>query len=272
MTDGDAGDRAGEVELPAVLPRDVGVVVLYGGSFDPVHRGHVELSRAAAEAWAQRAGCAVVRWFVPASRSPHKAMATMFDGAMRVELLKIALRAEPDAQVWDDELRRAAGAGSHATGVESYSIDTATRARGALDHAGRADVSLRWLMGEDQALALHRWKDAHRLVRVAPPLIIRRAGMGWADALDGAVGLSGGCAAGARGGPDAWSDTLMERLRATRAWSAGELDELRGGVVQTGAMDVSSSDVRTWLGDPIAHWRELKEALPAGILERIQRK
>jgi len=238
-------------ELPTALPRagNAGCVLLFGGSFDPVHRGHVALSRAAASAWAERTGAEVVRWFVPASRSPHKAHATMFDGPTRIELLNIALRSERDAAVWDDELRRAAQLPEDVT--QSFSIDTATRARRGLDSAGRAEVSLRWLMGEDQALSLHRWKDAHALIQLAPPVIMRRRGAANTPA------------------SAATADDLIERLRAAHAWSDAELHTLREGVVQIEVMDVSSSEVRTWLGDPHAYERQLDAALPPGVLQRI---
>ncbi len=233
-----------------------GIVLLFGGSFDPVHRGHVELSHAAAAALATRTGRSVVRWFVPAHRSPHKGEATMFDGSTRVELLRIALAGEAGATVWTDELDR--GAAAAALGEESarsYSIDTATRARAALDEAGHADVALRWLMGEDQALALHRWKDAHRLVAIAPPVIMRRAMSGGTLAVQSSI--------------DGGARTLDDALRATGAWSDAELAVLREGVVQTPTIDVSSTTIRRWLADAASHRDELRASLPPGVLEKL---
>jgi nicotinate (nicotinamide) nucleotide adenylyltransferase len=242
------------------MPSAGGLVLLFGGSFDPVHRGHVELSRAAAVSLAGRSGRSVVRWFIPAHRSPHKAEATMFDGPARAELLRIALAGEDDAIVWTDELDR------HSTALvrghepaQSYSIDTATRARAALDIAGRTDVGLRWLMGADQALALHRWKDAHRLVAIAPPVILRRI------AAPGVAGV-------AQAAPVSLDDdvrALSDELRATGAWTDAELAVLREGVIDTPWIDVSSTTIRRWLANAGAHRDELRASLPPGVLARL---
>src|SRR5262245_873479 len=87
--------------------RRVGV---YGGSFDPVHAGHVHVARQAQRAFALDA---VV--FVPAAQPPHKPGRVLASPQDRVAMLEIALRGEPSWRVTTLEFERSG---------PSYTIDT----------------------------------------------------------------------------------------------------------------------------------------------------
>src|SRR5271154_134691 len=83
---------------------------LFGGSFDPVHVGHLLVARAAREeAELDRI------FFIPAAQSPFKAAATSASGVERGRLLRLALAGDTTAEVDDRELRR---------GGISFSINT----------------------------------------------------------------------------------------------------------------------------------------------------
>jgi nicotinate-nucleotide adenylyltransferase len=134
---------------------------IYGGTFDPVHLGHLLLARDALE---QCRLDAIL--FVPCAQSPLKSHRARADDDQRVALLKAALRGEPRFWLSRCELDRPA---------PSYSVDTAREIHEAFPHA-----QLFWLLGHDQWEQLDRWREPaelRRLVRfirfprgaVAPP-------------------------------------------------------------------------------------------------------
>jgi nicotinate-nucleotide adenylyltransferase len=130
---------------------------LFGGSFDPVHLGHLLAAQAARE----EAGLSRV-FFIPAAQSPFKPAARPAPAAERLRLLRLALAADTCAEIDDQEIRR---------GGISYSIDT-VRA-----YAGRfPGAELFYLIGGDQTAQLHLWREAGELARLAQFLIIPRPG------------------------------------------------------------------------------------------------
>lgn len=121
---------------------------LYGGSFDPVHSGHVRVARLALE----RLG--LDRLLVlPAAVSPFKTDAAPAGGYDRLALLTAAFAGMgPRVTVDDRELRR---------GGVSYAIDT-VREIGS-EHPG---AELHFIVGEDSVEGLARWREAEELKRL----------------------------------------------------------------------------------------------------------
>lgn len=119
---------------------------LFGGSFDPIHAGHLAIAAAAQEqADLQR----VV--FLPANRSPFKqAGSGLFSGEVRMQLLRAAVADLPWAEVSDLDLRLPAPSWS-------YRLVEAFRAQCPEDE-------LFWLLGTDQWEQLHRWAGYDYLV------------------------------------------------------------------------------------------------------------
>jgi nicotinate-nucleotide adenylyltransferase len=132
-------------------------VGLFGGSFDPVHLGHLLAAQAARE----EAGLNRL-FFIPAARSPFKPAAQPVPGAERLRLLRLALAGDEAAEVDDQEIRR---------GGISYSIDTLRAYRGKFPTA-----ELFYLIGGDQPAQLPLWRDAGELARLAQFLVIPRPG------------------------------------------------------------------------------------------------
>jgi len=132
-------------------------IAMFGGTFDPVHLGHVHMARLAKEA----ADLDEVR-FMPCRISPHKIGRATAPAEDRVEMLRLATKGLPWAKVEDYEL----------TGPEpSYSYLTAE----ALS-AREPDAEWFWLMGGDQWEALPRWKHPERLAAVVNFLVLARGG------------------------------------------------------------------------------------------------
>jgi nicotinate-nucleotide adenylyltransferase len=136
-------------------------VLLFGGSFDPVHRGHVELTLAAARAWGGADAWSV---FVPAARSPHKDRGPAAD-RHRVEMLRLGLRGRRNWWIWTQELQ---DAGLN-PGEPSYWADT-WAISGEVFRGERA-----FLIGTDQALSMHRWRRYDEFWRDA--VVMRRGGL-----------------------------------------------------------------------------------------------
>jgi nicotinate-nucleotide adenylyltransferase len=122
---------------------------IYGGTFDPVHLGHLVAARDALE---QARLDAVL--FVPCARSPHKRGAPRTTDVQRLSLLRLALKEEPRFWLSRCELERPA---------PSSSIDTVREIQEAFPRA-----ALFWLIGADQLPRLdqwHRWEDLRREVK-----------------------------------------------------------------------------------------------------------
>ncbi|RMH28243.1 MAG: nicotinate (nicotinamide) nucleotide adenylyltransferase [Planctomycetota bacterium] len=154
MPPGDPADWS--IDPP--VPGDARLVLVYGGAFDPPHRGHVEPALAARDAVG-------ADWivYVPASAPPLRDAAPVASGADRMRMLRRALAGRDRASVCDAELAR---------GGVSYTIDTLRLVRDRLPAGAR----LRLLIGADQARQFHNWRDADEILRLAEPVVMVRGG------------------------------------------------------------------------------------------------
>ena len=133
-------------------PRKIG---LFGGTFDPVHLGHLHLAGLARDAL----GLDEVR-FLPCPVSPHKSDSAPVSGEDRCEMLRLATAGLPWAVVDDLELRQAGPAYSYLTAetlAEKFPL-----------------ARLFWIMGGDQWDALPRWKNPQRLAALAEFAVLAR--------------------------------------------------------------------------------------------------
>ncbi|MGZ4961466.1 MAG: nicotinate (nicotinamide) nucleotide adenylyltransferase [Limisphaerales bacterium] len=130
---------------------------LFGGSFDPVHLGHLLVAQAAREE------LELDRiFFIPAAHSPFKAQSHASPANDRLRLLRLALQGCAWAEVDDQEIRR---------GGVSYSIDTVR------DYLQRfPKVTLFYLIGADNVATLPKWREANELARLTEFVVIPRPG------------------------------------------------------------------------------------------------
>jgi nicotinate-nucleotide adenylyltransferase len=130
---------------------------VFGGTFDPVHLGHLRLA-----ANCQQQAQLDEVWFVPANHQPHKPDGPAASGEDRAAMLRLATGAAGGYVVWTGELER---------GGVSYTVDTlreiARLAPGA---------ELFFLMGADSLADLPHWREARAVCELAVPLVVRRAG------------------------------------------------------------------------------------------------
>jgi len=130
---------------------------LFGGSFDPVHLGHLLVAQAAMEA------LSLLRlYFIPVAQSPFKPVSQPALGAERLRLLRLALAGKANCEVDDREIQ---------LGGISYSVDT-------LRQYARLypNVELFYLIGADNVANLPKWRDAAELARLAEFVAIPRPG------------------------------------------------------------------------------------------------
>ena len=133
-------------------PRKIGI---FGGTFDPVHLGHLHLASLAKEALALDE----VR-FLPCQVSPHKTGTTPASGPDRLEMLHLATAGLPWAVVDDFELRE---------NGPSFSFHTAEAMAARFPGA-----RLFWMMGGDQWDALPHWKNPERLASFVEFAVLSR--------------------------------------------------------------------------------------------------
>ena len=130
-------------------------IALFGGTFDPVHEGHLFIARSAFE----QCGLDQVI-FLPCRHSPHKSAASTATVEQRLEMLHLATAGTPWMSVDDFD----------AVGSEPpYSYLTAGHFAEKFPEA-----SLFWIMGCDQWNALPRWKHPEILARLVTFLVFAR--------------------------------------------------------------------------------------------------
>ena len=138
-------------------------VGIYGGTFSPVHNGHV----AAAKAFMEQMWLDIL-YIIPTGVTPHKTMKGDATAADRLEMCRLAFEGMEGVIVSDLEMRREG---------KSYTVDTL---RELYDPDGRLFL----LMGTDMLLTLDRWREPEEIFRLCYPVYVRRE----EDAdLDGAI-------------------------------------------------------------------------------------
>ncbi len=121
-------------------------VGLFGGSFNPIHFGHLR----SAEEQREALGLDLV-YFVPASSPPHKTEGGLAPAEHRLQMVRLATKGNRHFMVSDVEIKRAG---------QSYTIDTVRFFLATL----RQPSALFLLMGADQFNELDTWKNADELV------------------------------------------------------------------------------------------------------------
>ena len=131
---------------------------ILGGTFDPVHIGHLIIAQEAAAVL----GLDEV-WFLPTGRPWMKEGSAVTDSGHRVAMLRLALECSAGFKVSTAEVDR--------PGL-SYTVDTLT----ALLEGEAMGASLFFILGMDSLETLHRWKEPHRLFDMCTLVAMSRPG------------------------------------------------------------------------------------------------
>ncbi len=141
--------------VPDFSPAEKEPLIIFGGSFDPVHVGHIAMLRAAMEA--VRATRAII---LPVYQSPHKIGQPSADARHRLAMLQLALNGLPGVSISEIELNAA---------KPVYTYDSLQ-----LIHAHHLDDQLVLVIGMDQLRALHQWYRAADILKHVRLLILPR--------------------------------------------------------------------------------------------------
>jgi len=138
-------------------------IALFGGTFDPIHSGHVAVARAAERRF--HLDCV---YFIPSSRPPHKAAAELCAYEHRFAMVALACSAHPR---FVPSLAEASMNG--ASGQIFYSIDTVRHFRQQYNRPGDR---IYFIMGADSFLDLRAWNDYTELLQLCDFVVANRPG------------------------------------------------------------------------------------------------
>jgi nicotinate-nucleotide adenylyltransferase len=223
---------------------------LFGGSFDPIHHGHLALARAAKERY--QLGRI---YFVPASVPPHKQKQPLSPYFHRYAMVVLATTGE---KAFVPSLLEAPGAatgnrpGDKNQPAANYSIDTVERLKQSLKKID----SLFFLIGMDAFADIAKWREPEALLRECEFIVASRPGYSLADV----------------------ANALPEKLRPTRAVSQPFAKQpAKGDLVLRGATvhlldGVHQAVSATAIREAVAAKKPLRKFVDAGVEEYIKKE
>ncbi|PJA98782.1 MAG: nicotinate (nicotinamide) nucleotide adenylyltransferase [Ignavibacteriales bacterium CG_4_9_14_3_um_filter_30_11] len=128
-------------------------VGIFGGTFDPIHLGHLICAQYVFE---NRDLEKII--FIPSKISPHKKYITTAESHHRLEMIKLAINQIPYFEYSDFEIKK--------NGI-SYSIDT-------LLHYKKQYNNLELIIGEDNFIHFNTWKNPERIVEISKIIMLKR--------------------------------------------------------------------------------------------------
>jgi len=206
-------------------------VGLFGGSFNPIHFGHLRAAEEVREATELD-----LVYFVPAASPPHKSDAGLAPSDHRLRMVQLATKGNRHFMVSDAEVRR--------TGP-SYTVDTIRHFRATL----RAQPALFLMMGSDSFAELETWKDSDEIVRLRSVIVHCRNAAGNVERSPG---------------------TLAALQRFGYIWKSGYYVHPSGqtlSFVTTTFLPISASAIR----DQLHNQKSARYLVPADVLDYIER-
>jgi nicotinate-nucleotide adenylyltransferase len=145
-------------------------LALFGGTFDPIHRGHLKVARAAADKFALKEV-----WFIPADVPPHKLKEPITPFYHRYAMTALAV--EGEKQFIPSPLEAPDLSAAPKDRRPSYSIETVRRVKKML---GKSD-HLYFLIGMDAFKDIAKWYEAEALLKECDFIVAARPGYSLAD-------------------------------------------------------------------------------------------
>jgi nicotinate-nucleotide adenylyltransferase len=226
---------------------------LFGGTFDPIHKGHLALAKAARE----RYGLGRV-YFVPTNVPPHKASQPVASYFHRYAMTALATQSEkaflpslleaPGEFILHDKKSARASVAS----TPNYSIDTIRRLKRSLKKSDR----LFFLIGVDAFTDIAKWRDAESLFAESEFIVASRPGFSLADIAT------------------ALPEKLRPRPEATKPFSRqpakGEL--VLPGVTLHLLDDVNQKISATEIREAVRARRPIRRLVPESVEEYIKKE
>jgi len=129
---------------------------LFGGTFNPIHNGHLKIARKVLDDF----GLTKVI-FIPSGNPPHKNKKDLTDASHRLKMLELAISGERNFEVSDIEIKR--------SGM-SYTLDTIKEIKNMYGE----DATLYFIAGADMALDLPNWKSPLKILELARFMAVER--------------------------------------------------------------------------------------------------
>jgi nicotinate-nucleotide adenylyltransferase len=218
---------------------------LFGGTFDPIHRGHVNVARAAAERFKLKEV-----WFVPADIPPHKQKFPITEFSHRYAMVSLALAGEKD---FVPSLLEAPHCHAGTKDLRpSYSIETVRRVKKMLGARDR----LYFLIGMDAFRDISSWYKAEALLHECDFIVAARPGYSLTD-------IANSLPAGLRPKDD---EAVLWRKRGTM--DSRNLPGVRLHLLPETYEDVSATQIRTAVGRSSA----LNKLVPDAVAEYLRKE
>jgi nicotinate-nucleotide adenylyltransferase len=219
-------------------------VALFGGTFDPIHRGHIKVARVAAERFKLREV-----WFVPADIPPHKQKAPVTSYFHRYSMVALALAGEMD---FLPSLLEAPDPEAHVERKPSYSIDTVRVVKAGLRRGDR----LYFLIGIDAFRDIAKWHEAEALLKECEFIVAARPGYSLAD-------VASSLPKGLRPSP-----AEMREFRASKFEGPLHFSGVTLRMLPETHEDVSATQIRA----AVRSSRRLTELVPEAVAEYIRKE
>ena len=210
-------------------------VGVLGGTFDPIHHGHLRLAQEVLEQC--RMG---ILKFIPSGTPPHRS-APLATAEQRLQMVRLAITGQPGFEVDEREIHRS---------DKCYSFDTFAALRVELG----AEQSLSLLLGSDAFLQLHTWHRWQELLELTHIIVMQRPGKPVGNAIAQA------------------DEALRKQYQARLAPTPQMLHEASSGhivVLDMPQLDISATDIRSraaqnknlryLLPDAVAHYLHINK-------------
>jgi len=217
-------------------------IALFGGTFDPIHRGHLNVARAAARRFRLREV-----WFIPADIPPHKQKALITSYFHRYSMVTLAVANEPD---FLPSLLEAPEPEAHMERRASYTIDTIRKVKVGLRRGDR----LYFLIGMDAFRDIAKWHKAEELLRECEFIVAARPGYSLENVASSL--------------PKALRPTLQE-LRACRREEALRRRGITLHLLPETHEDISATHIRAAMKKPGG---QLKKLVPDAVADYIRKE
>jgi nicotinate-nucleotide adenylyltransferase len=205
---------------------------IFGGTFDPIHHGHLRLAQEALE----QCGFSAVR-FIPSGTPPHRS-APLAAAEHRLHMVQLAIHGQPGFALDDREAYRT---------DKCYSVDTFSALRAELG----ATQPLCLLLGSDAFLQLHTWHQWQQLFELTHIVVMQRPGRPVGNAIAQA------------------DENLRQQYQTRLAPTPRLLHETASGhivVLDMPQLDISATDIRS----RAAQNKNLRYLLPDAVAHYIK--
>lgn len=207
-------------------------IAFYGGSFDPIHCGHLTIAREITDLFELDEF-----WFIPAFRAPHKMDKKVTSPFCRYAMLALATNDEPKIKISTIELNAP---------EKPFTFETQTKLKNQLP-----DADIFFVIGADSWSEINIWREWEKVLTLTNIIVVSRPGY--------PIGF------------DHIPEEIRSRIIDLRQTNKGQRTKDEGqNIFITGAvyLDISATEIRRKIQENESDWREL---VPSGVASYIEK-